>query len=48
MGRYTISPDHVARKAVEGGPLKLVLLYHDGNEIQKNRDQIFEKLMAQK
>jgi len=45
MGRYTISPDNVARKAVEGGPLKWVLLYHDGNGIQENRDQAFEKLM---
>ncbi len=48
MGRYTISPDNVARKALGGGPLELVLLYHDGNGIQKNRDQVFEKLMAQK
>jgi uncharacterized protein YycO len=48
MGRYTISPDNVAKKALEGGPLELVLLYHDGNGIQKNRDQVFEELMAQK
>jgi hypothetical protein len=48
MGRYTISPDHVARKSFKGGPLRLILLYHDGKGIQENRDQVFEELMAQK
>jgi uncharacterized protein YycO len=47
MGRYTISPDHVARKALKDGPLSLILLYHDGR-IQKNRDQVFEELMTEK
>jgi hypothetical protein len=45
MGRYTISPDHVARKSFKGGPLRLILLYHDGKGIQENRDQVFEELM---
>ena len=30
MGRYTISPDHVAVKALPGGPLIPVMIYHDG------------------
>ena len=47
MGRYTISPDHVARKSLGSGPLKLILLYHDGEKIQGNRNQVFEQLMEQ-
>ena len=30
LGRETISPDNIAKKALDGGPLKVVLLYHDG------------------
>ncbi|MDR0528467.1 MAG: hypothetical protein LBG69_02480 [Zoogloeaceae bacterium] len=30
LGRYTISPDDVARRALSGGPLSIVALYHDG------------------
>jgi uncharacterized protein YycO len=30
LGRSTISPDHVARKALNNGPFRLVTLYHDG------------------
>lgn len=33
LGRSTISPDHVAEKALNGGPLKLVSLYHDGGKV---------------
>ena len=47
MGRYTISPDHVARKSLGSGPLKLILLYHDGERIRGNRNQVFEQLMEQ-
>jgi uncharacterized protein YycO len=46
IGRYTISPDNVALKVIKDGPLGLILLYHDGNRIQKNRDQVFEELMT--
>lgn len=46
MGRYTISPDNVARKALDGEPLKLILLYHDGTEIQDNRDQMFSVFLG--
>jgi hypothetical protein len=30
LGRATISPDNVAAKALDGGPLEVVALYHDG------------------
>lgn len=33
LGRYTISPDQVARKALAGGPFVPVLLYHDGKPV---------------
>ena len=34
LGRATISPDHVALKALNGGPLRLVALFHDGELVQ--------------
>lgn len=37
LGRSTISPDQVAVKALPGGPLELVLLYHDGNPVTEQR-----------
>ncbi|HQH27497.1 MAG TPA: Poxvirus G6, partial [Oligoflexia bacterium] len=30
VGRFTISPDNVARLAAGGAPLRLVRFYHDG------------------
>ncbi len=30
LGRYTISPDNIAEKTLNGGPLKLITFYHDG------------------
>lgn len=35
LGRFTISPDHVAKKALDG-TFKIVLLYHDGKKVDKN------------
>ena len=32
LGRYTISPDHIAKKTEEG-TLELILLYHKGEEV---------------
>jgi hypothetical protein len=34
LGRYTISPDHVAQKALEER-LDVILLYHDGQRLQE-------------
>ncbi|MDD0852234.1 YiiX/YebB-like N1pC/P60 family cysteine hydrolase [Halobacteriovorax sp. GB3] len=45
VGRYTISPDHVAEKARNEGEFKPVLIYHDGKKIQKNIAQNFEYLL---
>ena len=44
-GRYTISPDNVAFKAINNGPLKLVVFYHDGKRIDENKEKLMEALM---
>ena len=47
LGRYTISPDHIANKAKPGKPFYPVLLYHDGQEIKNNLEQNFVHLLEQ-
>ena len=47
-GRYTISPDNVAFKAINNGPLKLVTFIHDGKRIDENAEALMEKLMQVK
>ena len=47
-GRYTISPDNVAFKAINNGPLKLETFYHDGERIDKNAEKLMEELMQEK
>ena len=47
-GRYTISPDNVAFKAINNGPLKLVVFYHDGKRIDENKEKLMEALMQVK
>ncbi|OGV64659.1 MAG: hypothetical protein A3K19_30005 [Lentisphaerae bacterium RIFOXYB12_FULL_65_16] len=46
LGRYTISPDNVAEKALNNGPLQLVLFYHDGQKIEQQPEQLMGQLMA--
>jgi uncharacterized protein YycO len=46
LGRSTISPDQVAVKALPGGPLELVLLYHDGKAVVEQREIIHEQLLG--
>lgn len=45
VGRYTISPDNVAYKAINSGQLELVVFYHDGNHIEEQPDLLMETLM---
>lgn len=45
LGRYTISPDNVASKALAGGPLQLLLFYHDGQEVGDSRLELMESLL---
>jgi uncharacterized protein YycO len=46
LGRYTISPDNVAVKALNGGPLDVVLLYHDGKKVEHNPKKVMGELAA--
>ena len=33
LGRYTVSPDDIAQRSLSGGPLSIVMLYHDGKPV---------------
>lgn len=46
LGRYTISPDHVAQKALENR-LEVTLLYHDGLRHEGDLRSILADLLAQ-
>ncbi len=45
LGRSTISPDNVARRALDQGPFELVLFYHDGEAVDKQPLQLMQRLM---
>ncbi len=54
VGRYTISPDHVAEKAVSSVSSKTnfsftpVVLYHDGKKVESSKIQrVFERLLEE-
>ncbi|KON46829.1 Poxvirus G6 [Mariprofundus ferrooxydans] len=48
LGRYTISPDNVAKKAVSGHSLHLVTFYHDGVKITSHPLELMAQLMGEK
>ncbi|MFA7369912.1 MAG: YiiX/YebB-like N1pC/P60 family cysteine hydrolase, partial [Kiritimatiellales bacterium] len=45
LDRYTISPDNVALKALNGGPFELVLFYHDGRPVNEKPLELMAELM---
>lgn len=47
MGRHTISPDHVAWKAVDSC-FQPVLMYHDGNEVTKDLSGELKRLLERR
>jgi uncharacterized protein YycO len=48
LGRYTISPDHVAKKAIKrSDPFYPVLIYSDGRKVSKNLSTNFNRLLNQ-
>lgn len=47
VGRYTISPDNIAVKALNNGPFELILFYHDGKLVKENSLELMENLMKQ-
>ena len=47
LGRYTISPDHVAWKALDGC-LEPIILFHDGEEVKANKKGVLDRLLNQR
>jgi uncharacterized protein YycO len=47
LGRYTISPDNIAIKALNGGPFELTVFYHDGKLINASPLLLMQDLMLQ-
>ncbi|HEY1288496.1 MAG TPA: YiiX/YebB-like N1pC/P60 family cysteine hydrolase [Xanthobacteraceae bacterium] len=45
MGRVTVSPDNIAERSVGNGPLNVVLLYHDGQEVTEKQRDFMQKLL---
>ncbi|KPK55498.1 MAG: Poxvirus G6 [Thiotrichales bacterium SG8_50] len=45
LGRATISPDNVASKALDDGPLGVVLLFHDGQLVDEDPLRLMSLLM---
>lgn len=47
LGRYTISPDHVAWKSLDDC-LEPVILFHDGEEVKKNKKDLLQRLLKKR
>ncbi len=45
LGRFTISPDNIASKALNGGPLKLITFFHDGEFVARHPIQLMRQLI---
>ncbi|MCK5522684.1 MAG: hypothetical protein KAI83_06065 [Thiomargarita sp.] len=45
LGRFTISPDNIASKALNGGPLKLISFFHDGELVAHHPIQLMRQLI---
>lgn len=46
IGRFTISPDNVARMALGDGPFEVVELYHEGKRVQGEQEQYLASLLV--
>ena len=46
LGRYTISPDNVAMKAVAGHELELISFYHDGEKVETQPLELMGQLIG--
>src|SRR5690606_17712696 len=47
MGRYTISPDHIAWKSMDNC-LDPVVLFHDGQEVKQNKKDELHRLLKKR
>jgi uncharacterized protein YycO len=46
LGRTTISPDNIASKSLKGTPLKIVMLFHDGQLVSSDSTSKMKRLMG--
>jgi uncharacterized protein YycO len=48
IGRHTISPDQVAKQALDESPLKLITFYHDGRKVRVDAQlALYKRLMEE-
>jgi len=47
VGRYTISPDNIAQKALHEGELEVILLFSDGKQVRGDTITFMSSLMEQ-
>jgi uncharacterized protein YycO len=45
LGRFTVSPDDIAKRALADGPLEIVLLYHNGDKIAGDYAKAMDALL---
>ncbi|MDR3054492.1 MAG: hypothetical protein LBU53_03710 [Zoogloeaceae bacterium] len=45
LGRFTVSPDDIAKRALADGPLEIPLLYHDGGKVAGDYVKAMERLL---
>jgi uncharacterized protein YycO len=45
LGRFTVSPDDIAKRALADGPLEIVLLYHDGDKVAGDYARAMDTLL---
>ena len=45
LGRYTVSPDDIAKRSLNGGPLGIAALYHDGRKVTGNYVKAMDLLL---
>ncbi|MDR1888952.1 MAG: hypothetical protein LBQ81_06175 [Zoogloeaceae bacterium] len=45
LGRFTVSPDDIARRALADGPLDILLLYHDGDKLMGDYVRLMDALL---
>ncbi|NOR81512.1 MAG: Poxvirus G6, partial [Methyloprofundus sp.] len=47
VGRYTISPDNIVKKALHEGELEIILLFSDGKQVMGDVTAFMGRLMGQ-
>ncbi|GHT92718.1 hypothetical protein AGMMS49545_10700 [Betaproteobacteria bacterium] len=45
LGRFTVSPDDIAKRTLVDGPLGIPLLYHDGGKVAEDYVKAMARLL---